>query len=87
MNSFQTYGNPGPTEPPEAEITQIIEKRGGKRALELQVNIEGQHRTFLLTLDALKGYGLSGPAAVEELRGIRAALEALAPLKNSQEKE
>ena len=48
----------------------MIDQPGGKRALELQVNIEGQPRTVLLSLDALEGHGLSGPVAVEELRKI-----------------
>lgn len=49
-------------------------KVGQTEGLELQVNIEGQDHDILLPLDALNDYGLTGPAAVAELRGIREAL-------------
>ena len=69
--------NPGSSEPPEAKITGFIGTRDGKRGLELLVNIEGKDRTCVLRLDALEGHGLSGPAAVEELRALREELEEL----------
>ncbi len=90
MSPFQpnNYGKPSPTEPPVAKITRINRPPGSSPSLELQVSIGGLDHKVLLPLDALEDRGLSGPAAVEELRGIRAALEALAPLlKNGQEKE
>ena len=94
MNQFQPTddGKPKPAEPPEAKITNVIRPktkvgpRGSSPYLELQANIEGRTRTFALTFDALLSHSIAGPVAVEELRGIRVALEALAPLlKNDQE--
>ena len=69
-NGFRTE----PTEPYKPHT--ITEDRVGRelRALELLVNIEGLDRRVELSVGALKDHGLSGPAAVEELRGIRAAL-------------
>lgn len=58
-----------------AEIFNVIDEPGGKRALELRVNIEGQPRTVLLSLDALEGHGLSGLAGVEALRKIAEAVD------------
>lgn len=86
MTSFDTTrdGRPLAGELPEAEIIDEVDSRGGKRALVLKVKIEGQHRTFLLRLDALEGRGLLGPAAVEELRGIRIAVEALAGVERKR---
>ncbi|MXY42007.1 MAG: hypothetical protein F4160_05265 [Rhodospirillaceae bacterium] len=80
MNNFQEggYGKPGPAELPMAEVVRISGSPKGSPTLELRVNIEGRDRRFLLTLSALEGHGLSGPAAVEELRAIRAALEKIA---------
>ena len=72
------YGRPDPAEPPIAEIRKVYRPANRNAALELQVKIEGRDRTILLTLDALEGHGLSGPAAVEELRAIRVALERIA---------
>lgn len=70
--SFQV--NPDLTEPPQAEIIGEALGRDGKRVLELRVKIEGRDRNIWLALDALEGHGLSGPAAVEELREIRKIL-------------
>ena len=61
----------------QSRISATGSKDGKSQALELQVNIEGQDHAVLLALDALNDYGLSGPAAVKELRGIRLALESL----------
>ncbi len=83
-----TYDKPGPAGPPVAKITRINRSPGSRPTLELQVNIGGQDCDIVLPLDALEDRGLSGPAAVEELRAIRAALEDLAhAVKNGQEKE
>ena len=91
MNSMDSPGRPEPAEPPMATITGGFEvRRGsrGKRVLELQVNIAGRDRAIWLTDDELASYGLSGPAAVDELRGIRAALERIAnALERSPETE
>lgn len=72
QDTFQI--NPGPAELPEAEIIEIAERPGGKQCLVLQASIGGQPRKFVLALDALEGHGLSGPAAVAELRAIRELL-------------
>ena len=73
--------HPGPAEPPEARIVNINRAQGRRPksspSLELQVNIGDRDHAISLSLDALDSYGLSGPVAVEELRGIRIALEDL----------
>lgn len=69
--------HPSAAEMPKAEIVSVNQGNGSSSTLELRVNIEGQDRGVLLPLDALEGHGLSGPAAVEELRRIRVALERL----------
>ena len=61
----------------QSGISATGSKDEKSQALELQVNIEGQDHDILLPLDALNDYGLLGPAAVAELRGIRQALQAL----------
>ena len=80
---------PDPTEPYEATSVEVY--RGSDRSmlgLEIRVNIEGRDRRVLLRLDALANHGLSGPAAGEELRGIREAVESLVmAVKRSLEKE
>ena len=58
----------------QSRISATGSKDEKSQALELQVNIEGQDHDILLPLDALNDYGLLGPAAVAELRGIREAL-------------
>ena len=73
-----TYPNDSrPAKPLIATIIGEAETPDGRQALELQVSIEGQDRTVLLMLHALEDHGLSGPAAVAELRGIRKLLETL----------
>lgn len=86
MNAIKNGHRPGASEPPIGEATGIVDSRGGTRYLELQVNIGGQPHKVWLSLGALQDQGVSGPAAAEELRGIREALgglreavEALAP--------
>ena len=49
------------------------------------MNIAGRDQTIVLTNDELEGHGLSGPAAVDELRAIRVAVEALARAAQSQD--
>jgi len=76
QDSFQQYPDESPI--PEAKVLRII--RGSPKespALELQVKIGGRDRKILLRLDALEEFGLSGPAAVEELRKIRRSLDDL----------
>ena len=81
--SIRNGHRPGSAEPCEAKITNVIRPktrvgpRGSSPYLELQVNIEGRTRTFALMFDALLSHGIGGPAAVEELQAIRAALEEL----------
>ncbi len=76
---------PKPAELPRAKIINYNPASPGSSAtLELQVNIEGQDHSILLPVDALNNHGLSGPAAVEELRGIREALDAFATIEFSQ---
>ena len=72
------FGRPDPAEPYKPHTIEEIKVSGEPRALELLVNIEGRDRRILLTTDALLDHGLSGPAAVVELRAIRAALERIA---------
>ena len=79
MNAIDSPGRPDPDANPTATVVRKI--RGspkGSPALELQVSIVGRNRTFLLLLDELASHGLSGPEAVEELRGIRVAVEKVA---------
>ena len=75
MTNFQGKGtiHPDPAEPPIAKIVGI-NRTGPSPSLELRVKIRDQDHDALLLLDALEDYGLSGPAAVEELRAIRVAL-------------
>lgn len=77
MKSIPTGGRPDPAE--SYVPFEIREATGvdGKKCLELLVNIEDRPRSILLTLDALQDHGLSGPAAVEALLGIQAAVESL----------
>lgn len=84
MTAIKNGYRPKPGEPPEAEIIGVAETRRGKSCLVLQVKIEGRDQELALTFDALQGYGLSGPAAVEELRRIREAVEALASREHRQ---
>ena len=89
MTTVQTdYGPPDPAEPYKPHTIEENRVSGELRALVLRVNIAGRDRNVELTVGALQDHGLSGPAAVEELRGIRVALEDLASLlKNGQGKE
>ena len=79
MADFQPrgYGKPEPNEPYEPKSIAANKVSGSVRSLVLLVNIEGRDRKISLSIDALEEYGLSGPAAVEELREIRKALEGL----------
>ena len=78
---------PSPSEPPLAKIVKVNRTHGRRPestpSLELQVNIEGRDHDVWLPLGALEENGLSGPAAAEELRGIRAALEELVQILKS----
>ena len=76
---------PDPVEPYKPNTIRAVEAPDGRRALELRVNIAGRDRTIVLTNDELEGHGLSGPAAVDELRAIRVAVEALARAAQSQD--
>ena len=67
---------PNDSRRPIAKVVGISPTRSSP-TLELQVNIEGRDHNILLPLDALQDHGVTGPAAVVELRGIRLALEAL----------
>ena len=71
-------GRPDSAEPLKAKITNLIYKAGSSPYLELQANIGGRDHTISLSLDDLQCHGIGGPAAVEELRGIRTAIEDLA---------
>ena len=73
QKTYQTHADPA--EPPVAKIVKILDEPGGQRALELQVNIGGQDQRVLLSLGALEDHGLSGPAAVEALRGVAQAVD------------
>ena len=91
-NLMARTSRPGTSELPQAKIVNINRAQGRRPksspSLELQVNIEGRDHAVALSLDALEDHGLSGPAAAEELRGIRAALEELVQvLKSSPETE
>ena len=82
MNPVQTdYKHQGPAEPAKAKIIKVNRNESQRPestpSLELQVKIEDQDHDVWLSLDALEENGLSGPAAVEELRRIREALEEL----------
>ena len=66
--------------PLKAEIVEIIGQPDGRSHLVLLVNIEGQPRKVLLSLDALQDHGLTGPAAAKELRAIREQLSSIADL-------
>ena len=70
-------GRPEAAEPPKAIIKNLIRKAGSSPDLELQVNIGGRDYRLVLPHDALRDHGIEGPAAVEELRGIRTAIEGL----------
>ena len=52
---------------PMAEVLRISDLPNGSRALELQVNIEGQDHQLLLTLDALASHGVTGPVVAKAL--------------------
>ena len=74
-----SYGKPDPVEPYVAKIVKLNLHPNNKIPnLELQVKIEGRDRTVSLPLYALQEFGIGGPAAVEELRGLRMALERIA---------
>ena len=75
MSVIQTK-YPNDSRRPIAKVVGISPTRSSP-TLELQVNIEGRDHNILLPLDALQDHGVTGPAAVVELRGIRLALEAL----------
>ena len=78
MMSVQSkYDRQGPMEPPVAEIIQVNRPPDKTSILELRVNIEDRDQLVALPLGALEEFGLTGPAAVEELRAIRVALENL----------
>ena len=89
MNPVQThYERQGPAEPVKAKIIKVNRNEGRQPestpSLELQVKIEDQDHDVWLSLDALEENGLSGPAAVEELRRIREALEELVLVMKSR---
>ena len=89
MNPTQTsYGSQGPAEPAKAKIIKVNRNEGRQPestpSLELRVKIEDQDHDVLLPLGALEENGLSGPAAVEELRRIRTALEELVLVMKSR---
>ena len=92
MNPLQTgYESQGPAEPAKAEIIKVNRNESRRTestpSLELRVKIEGQDHDVWLSLDALEENGLSGLAAVEELRRIRTALEELVLVMKSRGKE
>ena len=58
-----------------AEIIGVVKARDNTPCLELRVNIGDQDQRVLLAVDAIANHGMSGPAAVAELQGIRMALE------------
>ncbi len=89
MNPVQTdYKHQGPAEPAKAKIIKVNRNESQRPestpSLELQVKIEDQDHDVWLSLDALEENGLSGPAAVEELRRIREALEELVLVMKSR---
>ena len=89
MNPVQTrYGGQGSAEPAKAKIIKVNRNEGripeSTPSLELRVKIEDQDHDVWLSLDALEEIGLSGPAAVEEIRLIRMALEELVLVMKSR---
>ena len=72
---------------PKAEIKEISDSGKEPASLVLQVNIEDQDHEVLLEIDAAKDFGMSGPAAVIELRKIRETLERLVKVLDSPETE
>ena len=77
MTLIQNGHRPKRTELPKAKITGINRNRSSV-SLALQVKIEDRDHDVLLPIDAIEGYGMTGPAAVEEIRTIRMAIVALA---------
>ncbi|MDE0488553.1 MAG: hypothetical protein OXI07_05100 [Gammaproteobacteria bacterium] len=88
MTGIQNGYRPGPAEPyTPHKIEEVRDKSGALKSLVLQVKIEGRHHRVSLSTDVLRDFGLTGPAAAEELRGIRAALERLADLVEGRGRE
>ena len=71
-------GRPDAADPPKAIFKNLIRKAGSSPDLEIQVSIGGRDYSIVLPHDDLRDHGIGGPAAVEELRGIRTAIEDLA---------
>ena len=77
MTAIKNGHRPGPSEPYKPDAVKPILGSDGKKALEPKVSIEGRPRGVLLSPDALEDFGLTGPVAVEELRGVRPELSRL----------
>lgn len=64
---------------PEAKIIELT-GTGSTTSLVLRVNIEGRDHDLRLRLSAIEGYGVTGPAAVAELRAIRKEIGSVADM-------